>query len=94
EDATANSLGSASAIVYRRPVTASVKKTHPDRKTTPRPGCHGIPAPITKEYVKNAFNPIPGARANGAFPKIANISVPMAVASMVTVIRAALTIPA
>lgn len=69
-------------------------KTHPDRKTTPRPVCHGIPAPITKEYVKNAFNPIPGARANGAFPKIANISVPMAVASMVTVIRAALSIPA
>ncbi len=52
-----------------------------------------MPAPSTNEYVKKAFNPIPGANANGAFAISDIINVPIADANIVTVISAALSIP-
>ncbi len=70
------------------------KKTIPEINTTPKAVCQSTPCPITRVYVKKAFNPIPGAIAKGTLAHSPANNVPMAAATTVTVISAALSIPA
>ena len=56
--------------------------------------CHVNPSPNTTVNVKNAFNPIPGACANGTFATNPITRVPIAAAIIVATKTAFLSIPA
>lgn len=52
-------------ITSLKPVTVSNAKNIPENRTPVNPTCQGIPIVNTTVKAKNAFNPIPGAKAIG-----------------------------
>ncbi len=52
-------------ICSRTRVTVSTKNSAPDKNTTPSAVCHGMCMSRHTEYVKYAFNDMPGASAIG-----------------------------
>ena len=57
--------GIALTISSRARVSVSTTNSKPEMNTAASAPCHEMPIPTTTLYAKNAFNPIPGARANG-----------------------------
>ena len=69
-------------IASRTPNTERRIKTRPSIKTAVKANCHEQPIPKHTVYVKNAFSPIPGARATGklAINAIAKVAIADAIA--------------
>jgi len=68
-------------------------KISPETKTPRRAVSQGMPIPNTTEYVKKAFNPIPGAKAIGYLATTPIMIVPIAAASAVATKTAPVSIP-
>src|SRR5690625_3980597 len=83
-----NESGMASTIFFLRTSQVSSKNKTPDKNTTPRAVCQVIPSPMTSEYAKKAFRPMPGASARGTFAQNAKRKVPKAAEIAVAVITA------
>lgn len=65
-----NSNGIALIITSRKPLIVNIANITPENNTPVKPVCHGIPIVSTTVNAKNAFNPIPGAKAIGYFAMI------------------------
>ena len=72
-------------IASRIPKIESTIKSTPSSKTAVSANAGVHPIPRTTVYVKNAFNPKPGAKATGRFAQNAITSVPIAAETAVAV---------
>ena len=50
--AACSSNGMAERMIWRTPSSVSRKKASPETNTAPSAACHGMPMPLTTEYVK------------------------------------------
>ena len=80
-------------IASRIPTIERMIKRTPSSKTAVSASCHEQPMPRTTEYVKNAFNPRPGASATGRLATNAMTSVAIADEMAVAVKTLLHTIP-
>ncbi len=66
-----NPAGIALMTIFLNPVIEMIKNKIPDTNTAAKPACQDNPKPkgAIKVNTKNAFNPIPGAKAIGKLAK-------------------------
>src|SRR5699024_3866325 len=61
------SIGMGLILYSRSPVNVSSTNITPEKRTPVKAVCHGIPIVSTTVKAKNAFSPMPGAKAMGYF---------------------------
>ena len=88
-----SSNGMVEMISWRTPRSVSTKKATPEMKTAPSAACQGTPIPLTTEYVKYAFSPMPGASAMGYLAKPPIRKLPAAAERHVAAVTAARGMP-